>query len=852
MCKVKSIVLLAAVLIVLPAFALAQAQIMWPDDVTDLIIKAAYVKGTAKCNLFYKYTLDYKEANGQTYFPILTSYIPVTSGYLGKWITAALAPGDYDLRLQVYHTLSPNPAITSIKRVNVTPNGKIGASFFNLSGQYSAIANYCDYDNDAQWEIIYATGSGIDVINADGSQSVIDQYGHYYLPVAIGNLNAGDRIDDILAVKDVDGENNDAVIGYGKDGMMFAISLGTDIERNWEYERTYAYPMLKDVNGDNIDEIFIKENGARPRVIDCRLPSGVFHEEEAHAFIPADLNHDGVYRMYVSYGNQLKSYNSNWGSPISHSFTDPNHQPDNFNTWARFLSAYDIDDDNDDELIFLAPCTDNNYHIWAFNEDVNGFLSPVSSWPRNTYISNSKFPAPPVIADIGKDGDLEYMISFWGWENNYGYIYAWHIENGNPYKGTEQSPIFAQTIFPSGITQPILVDINNDLSTEVVVSGCGLVANPGQRLIAWDKNGNWLPEYTMELGIGGTDDYMFTPFINDFDQNGYIDLVLPLWEGKLFVRGFANAVHDISATPAAMYRYVRNFDSHGPSYDQSNNYICGDVNDDSYINKADINYLIAYIFQGGPPPVHPGSGDVNCDGYVNVGDMVYIVNYLIKGGPAPCDCEGGVLKDGTAAISLRVTPIDGYSTLCLNSTIDLAALELTFDKELAKNPISYMSKDIKLLRTSVGNGERITYVDLDGGTHIGIGEYNIIRIDGVSSLESASAFDVHGKMYSVRVTECGKAMLPTEFAFDQNYPNPFNPSTIFSFSLPVESEVNLTIYNILGQEIATIINKVMPAGEHRVTWEGKDINGNSVGSGVYLSKFKAGDFQSVRKISLLK
>ena len=85
-----------------------------------------------------------------------------------------------------------------------------------------------------------------------------------------------------------------------------------------------------------------------------------------------------------------------------------------------------------------------------------------------------------------------------------------------------------------------------------------------------------------------------------------------------------------------------------------------------------------------------------------------------------------------------------------------------------------------------------------------------------------------------------------------NYPNPFNPTTTISYQLPENSEVELTIYNLKGQKVQTLVNEVLPAGNNSVIWNGKDSNDKRVGSGIYFYKLKAGDYEKVRKMVLLK
>jgi hypothetical protein len=98
--------------------------------------------------------------------------------------------------------------------------------------------------------------------------------------------------------------------------------------------------------------------------------------------------------------------------------------------------------------------------------------------------------------------------------------------------------------------------------------------------------------------------------------------------------------------------------------------------------------------------------------------------------------------------------------------------------------------------------------------------------------------------------------IPREFALSQNYPNPFNPVTRFSVDVPKLSEVDVTVYDLLGQKIATLLTGQQDAGYHTIEWDSKDSHGLTVPSGMYVVRMSAGgsgsDFTGVRKIMLLK
>jgi len=100
-------------------------------------------------------------------------------------------------------------------------------------------------------------------------------------------------------------------------------------------------------------------------------------------------------------------------------------------------------------------------------------------------------------------------------------------------------------------------------------------------------------------------------------------------------------------------------------------------------------------------------------------------------------------------------------------------------------------------------------------------------------------------------------VLPDSYTLKQNYPNPFNPSTTIEFSLPAVSDVKISIYNILGQEVVTLLNEQRSAGNHSVVWNARDSYGTRLSSGIYFYKLNAtgingNDFTDIRKMVLLK
>jgi len=111
----------------------------------------------------------------------------------------------------------------------------------------------------------------------------------------------------------------------------------------------------------------------------------------------------------------------------------------------------------------------------------------------------------------------------------------------------------------------------------------------------------------------------------------------------------------------------------------------------------------------------------------------------------------------------------------------------------------------------------------------------------------------------VQVKEDEKEGEISGFHLEQNYPNPFNPYTTIPFRVHGKRETEngpirttLVIYNILGQKVRTLVDKVQKPGRYEVVWDGKDRSGVSVSSGIYFYKLKAGDFEQVKKLVFLK
>jgi hypothetical protein len=141
------------------------------------------------------------------------------------------------------------------------------------------------------------------------------------------------------------------------------------------------------------------------------------------------------------------------------------------------------------------------------------------------------------------------------------------------------------------------------------------------------------------------------------------------------------------------------------------------------------------------------------------------------------------------------------------------------------------------------NSVTIEAIEMDDPYHKLMFVYNEYNADG-------SIADVRAEYpeFSSTVAAANPAdVLPTEYALEQNYPNPFNPATAISFALPSAGKVKLVVYNVLGQEVETLVDQHMDAGNHTVTWQANDYS-----SGVYFYRLNAERYTQTLKMMLLK
>lgn len=210
-------------------------------------------------------------------------------------------------------------------------------------------------------------------------------------------------------------------------------------------------------------------------------------------------------------------------------------------------------------------------------------------------------------------------------------------------------------------------------------------------------------------------------------------------------------------------------------------------------------------------------------------------------------CSSGLFSTTTTVLTVGVNTAPSFTISLTDRTIKVHNVAVAFT-------FQYVASDV--------DGDPFTFTLISGkGSISSTGLYSWIPVaadkgttntvkvritDAVNPLiftETTAILTVENVITSIENVEG----VPTNFALMQNFPNPFNPTTNIKFALPTESNVSLKIYNILGEEVAALINKVMPAGFHTYNFDATRLS-----SGMYIYRIEAGSFVQVKKMLLMK
>ncbi len=244
----------------------------------------------------------------------------------------------------------------------------------------------------------------------------------------------------------------------------------------------------------------------------------------------------------------------------------------------------------------------------------------------------------------------------------------------------------------------------------------------------------------------------------------------------------------------------------------------GDVNGDGDSNVLDIVTIVNVILGGEfADECAAAAADVNGDGQANVLDIVQIVNGILGGRVDVGDATSGQLIKSNGALTLEANGYIGGVQMTLSHGAD-------FSIELGASSIGVaayktVGNETKLVIVAPEGEELFTYT----------GDFEIVDMIVANSQDRVNVG------------------APTEFSLSTAYPNPFNPTTSLELSVPMNGQVTVQVYNLMGQVVATLANGYMDASTYTLTWDASDVS-----SGMYIVKAEAAGTVSTQKLMLMK
>lgn len=271
--------------------------------------------------------------------------------------------------------------------------------------------------------------------------------------------------------------------------------------------------------------------------------------------------------------------------------------------------------------------------------------------------------------------------------------------------------------------------------------------------------------------------------------------------------------------------------------DENGNYQIGGIPEGTYVAASWAHGYIAEFYQDTRNPLK--ATRIELDGENTVGD----INFELS----PRGAKGGIFGATIAGIvqSADGSGIENAMVYAMNESGDVVNSQVTGpDGGYALNDLDDGEYKIMVARPSFNT----TYYP-NAET-----EENAQTVS-VNSAETMDVNDVNVTMTADVTTDVSSNQplaAPESYALDQNYPNPFNPSTMIQYQLPEAAHVTLQIYNIQGQLITTLVDEQQDAKMHQAMWDGTDMNGELVPSGVYFYQIQANEFTDIKSLVFMK
>ena len=434
----------------------------------------------------------------------------------------------------------------------------------------------------------------------------------------------------------------------------------------------------------------------------------------------------------------------------------------------------------------------------------------------------------PAVGDIDNDGDLDIFQPAVGWKTGSPYRSRLLLNLGEGQYLDVTEAVGLTALAEASVVFSRFFDFDNDGDLDLFT---------GIPLVMFVNNGDGtFSERTFQSGLSG----LYS--VGDYDDDGFIDV----WFERFLFRNRGNDNHYLrvelvgtesnrDGIGARVYAATGNkvqtrelLGGDGISQDES--IIHFGLGQHTRVDRLEIRWPSGQV---------DVLRDIPADQEIRViegRDEWYAAPRTVWEVPPPQEVTMGALSDITAVV--RPTLFDKYSTIT-RITADLSSLGGPADlslKDLGDGTYR-LTADF-----TVGGTSDLRDVEVLIEQETSLGPYWINLSRNITIIGDPNT----------AVTEAYSDALPQSVTLDQNYPNPFNSDTVIRFALPTDEEVELAVFNLTGQQVATLAEGVRKAGAYTVHWDGCDDNGRELASGVYLYRLRSGQHVETRKLLLLQ
>ncbi|MBN1212792.1 MAG: T9SS type A sorting domain-containing protein [candidate division Zixibacteria bacterium] len=423
----------------------------------------------------------------------------------------------------------------------------------------------------------------------------------------------------------------------------------------------------------------------------------------------------------------------------------------------------------------------------------------------------------------------------------------------------EEATSMESTVYPQASNMPPYQNINVCLEVGIVnVHSCDL--SDGWNLISWNVNaendidavfGPYMDKIDVILGFeqGGL---TYDPDLLQFSTLDYVDHLSGYWvkvkAGQAFTMEMTGS--PVPDNTPIMLNKGWNLVSYLPDATLGT-----EVALDNLLQED--NLLVALGFDDSLMVYRPGwqfstlLEMSTCHGYwLKVNDN----DYLTYPGTLPPVAAPAVHPKIIAAASLNASDVTAT-----NLWVNLYSANLTLDGKLVQAGATisaHTATGIKVGSFSMTKdgefGFMPVYAGADG-SDLKAGDRIYLQVDGVEVEETFTWTNNGDRIEVIQLSaKNNTGNLPQNYSLEQNYPNPFNPSTRISFNMVSEGPAKIEIFNVLGKVVAVPFDGIAGAGSNEITWNGTNLAGSKVASGIYFYRLTAGDFSETKKMMLLK